>query len=184
MWGKGPLFYRKHPETPHFISCLRACSLYFLAYSGALSLLSARCFATRYMHGPTKGACILLSIDISFPRGAQQQTRRTQLLLSNDGRRTDGQTFDRFIDLTPHTVRAVSLMSTPIQTVIVVYLLCFISGGCFEKEMNSCTDTHLIVAVSYWFFSWIGCYYLLYAATCGQNVAVKAIARSKMLSFY
>ena len=44
-------------------------------------------------------------------------------------------------------------MSTPIQTVIVVYLLCFvISGGCFEKEMNSCTDTDLIVAVSYWFF--------------------------------
>jgi len=36
----------------------------------------------------------LLSIDISFPHGAQQQTRRTPLLRSNDGtaRRTDGQT--------------------------------------------------------------------------------------------
>jgi len=34
----------------------------------------------------------LLSIDMSYPQGAQQQTRRTPLLLSIDGtdRRTDG----------------------------------------------------------------------------------------------
>jgi len=50
-----------------------------------------------------------LSTDISSPHGAQQQTRRTPLLLSNDGtdRRTDGRTLDRFIDHAPHTVLAV-----------------------------------------------------------------------------
>jgi len=39
----------------------------------------------------------LLSIDISCPRGAQQQTRRTPLLLSNDGtdRRMDAETDGR-----------------------------------------------------------------------------------------
>jgi len=31
-----------------------------------------------------------LLIDISCPQGAQQQTRRPPLLLSNDGRQTDG----------------------------------------------------------------------------------------------
>jgi len=42
----------------------------------------------------------LLSIDISWQRGAQQQTRRTPLLLSIDGTdgQTDGRTLDRFID--------------------------------------------------------------------------------------
>jgi len=37
----------------------------------------------------------LLSIDISWPRGAQQQTRRTPLSIDE----TDRQTLDRFIDL-------------------------------------------------------------------------------------
>jgi len=45
----------------------------------------------------------LLSIDMSYPQGAQQQTRRTPLLLSID--RTDGRTLDRFID--PHTVGSI-----------------------------------------------------------------------------
>jgi len=45
-----------------------------------------------------------LSIDVSYPHGAQQQTRRTPLLRSND--RTDRQT-DRFIDSAAHTMRAV-----------------------------------------------------------------------------
>ena len=107
-----------------------------------------------YSRTLTKGACILLSIYISFARALSSKPAASSSCFRTmvDGR-TDGQTFDRFIDLTPHTVPSVSLMSTPIQTVIVVYLLCFvISGGCFEKEMNSCTDTDLIVAVSYWFF--------------------------------
>jgi len=44
-----------------------------------------------------------LSIDISCPHGAQQQTRRTPLLLSIDGtdRRTDGRTLDCFINPAP-----------------------------------------------------------------------------------
>jgi len=52
-----------------------------------------------------------LSIDISCPHGAQQQTRRTPRLRSNDGtdRQTEyGRTLDRFIDPAPRTVRAVS----------------------------------------------------------------------------
>jgi len=36
-----------------------------------------------------------LSIDISCPHGAQQQTRRTPMLMSSDGRRTDRQTDGR-----------------------------------------------------------------------------------------
>jgi len=45
-----------------------------------------------------------LSIDISCPRGAQQQTRRTPLLLSIDGTdgQTDGRTLDRYIDPAPY----------------------------------------------------------------------------------
>jgi len=58
----------------------------------------------------------LLSIDISCPRGAQQQTRRTPLLLLIDrtDRQTDGRTPDRFIDSASHTVwglRALSLIT-------------------------------------------------------------------------
>ena len=47
-----------------------------------------------------------LSIDISCPHGAQQQTRRTLLLRSNNGTdgRTDGRTPDRYIDPAQHTV--------------------------------------------------------------------------------
>jgi len=52
-----------------------------------------------------------LSIDISCQHGAQQQTRRTPMLMSIDGRRTgrqtdgqtDGRTIDRSIDPAPHT---------------------------------------------------------------------------------
>jgi len=42
----------------------------------------------------------LLSVDICCQRGAQQQIRRTPLLLSIDG--ADRQTPDRFIDPAPH----------------------------------------------------------------------------------
>jgi len=54
-----------------------------------------------------------LSIDISCPLGAQQQTRRPPLLLSIDGTdrrmdgRTDRRTLDRFIDPAAHTMRTV-----------------------------------------------------------------------------
>jgi len=46
----------------------------------------------------------LLSINISCPRGAQQQTRWRPLLLSMDGkeRRTDRRTLKPFIDPAPH----------------------------------------------------------------------------------
>jgi len=47
-----------------------------------------------------------LSIDISSPRGAQQQTRRTSRGMMGQ---TDGRTLDRFIDPAPHTMRAVSI---------------------------------------------------------------------------
>jgi len=50
-----------------------------------------------------------LSIDISCLHGVQQQTRRTPLLLSNDGTQTDGWTPDRFIDSASHTMRSVLL---------------------------------------------------------------------------
>ena len=49
-----------------------------------------------------------LSVDISCPRSAQQQTRRTPLLLSIDGTETDGRTIDRSIDPAPRTMRAAS----------------------------------------------------------------------------
>jgi len=43
--------------------------------------------------------------------GAQQQTRRVQLLLSNDGKQTDKWTLDRFTDpAASHTMPAVSVM--------------------------------------------------------------------------
>jgi len=45
------------------------------------------------------------SISIFCPHGAQQQTRRTSVLLSIDG--TDGRTPDRFIDPVAHSVEAV-----------------------------------------------------------------------------
>ena len=54
-----------------------------------------------------------LQIDIFCQRGAQQQTRRTPLLLSIDGTdgRTDGRTLGRFTYPAPHTARAVSTAS-------------------------------------------------------------------------
>jgi len=53
-----------------------------------------------------------LSTDISCPPGAQQQTRRTPQRLSNDGtdRRTDGRTWDRYVEPAAHTVRAVAMI--------------------------------------------------------------------------
>jgi len=60
------------------------------------------------------GVCRCQSISPAST-GAQQQTRRTPLLRSNDGtnRRTDGETDgrtpDRYIDPAPHTVRAVPI---------------------------------------------------------------------------
>jgi len=53
----------------------------------------------------------VLSINIFFQRGAQQQTRRTPLLLWNDGtdRRTYRRTLDRFTYSALHTLRAVSV---------------------------------------------------------------------------
>jgi len=59
--------------------------------------------------------CTALSIDISCPAGAQQQTHSTPLLLSIDrtdretAGRTDGRTLDRYIDPALHTIRAVSV---------------------------------------------------------------------------
>jgi len=52
-----------------------------------------------------------LSIDISYPQNAQQQTRRQPLLLSIDGtdRRTYGRTLDRFIDPAPRTIHTGSV---------------------------------------------------------------------------
>jgi len=44
-----------------------------------------------------------LSIDISCPQSAQQQTRRPPLLLSIDG--TDRRTPDRYLDPAPHTIQ-------------------------------------------------------------------------------
>jgi len=50
------------------------------------------------------------SINISCPRGAQQQTRRRPLLLSIGGtdKRADGRTLERYIDSAPRPMRAVS----------------------------------------------------------------------------
>jgi len=48
------------------------------------------------------------SIDISYPPGPQQQTRRT--LLSGWIIQTDGRTSDRFIYPAPHTFRAVPII--------------------------------------------------------------------------
>jgi len=61
----------------------------------------------------------LLWIDIFCP-GAQQQTRRTPLLLSIDG--TDGQMLGRFIDLAAHAMRAVLVAYTP--------------GGCLKSVLS------------------------------------------------
>ena len=49
----------------------------------------------------------MVSIDISCPQGAQQQTRCKQLLLLTDG--TDERTLDRFTDPAPHTMQVVSI---------------------------------------------------------------------------
>jgi len=65
----------------------------------------------------------LLSTDISCPRGAQQQTGRTPLLLSIDGSGTDRRT-DRRTDARPFHRRcsAVSIMYRCMQWVICVFI--------------------------------------------------------------
>ena len=58
------------------------------------------------------------SISRARGRGAQQQTHRTPLLRSNDmgqtDERTDGRTFDRYIDPT-HTMRAASMHKATVR---------------------------------------------------------------------
>ena len=67
-------------------------------------------------------ARLQLSIDISGPHDAQQQTRRPPLLLSIDGtdRRTDRRTPDRYIDpaVRPMRARAVSINMTDTFTTL------------------------------------------------------------------
>ena len=53
------------------------------------------------------------SVDISWPLGTQQQTRRSGVWLPNDG--TDERTrrtLDSFIEPAPHTMRAMSINRT------------------------------------------------------------------------
>ena len=56
-----------------------------------------------------------LSVNMSCPHDAQQQTRRTPLLLSTDetnrrtDRQTDGRSPNRYIDPVPHTMRSASM---------------------------------------------------------------------------
>jgi len=57
---------------------------------------------------PLVGCTMQQLIDISCPRGAQQQTRHTLLLLSIEG--ADGRMLNRFVDCAPHTVWAASIM--------------------------------------------------------------------------
>ena len=66
------------------------------------------CTATVNMTLPAfvAGRRRLLSVEISCPRGAQQQTRRLPSLLSVG--RTDGPTLERYIDPDPHTMRTLS----------------------------------------------------------------------------
>ena len=58
------------------------------------------------------GAGLQQSIDISFPPGPQQQTRRSDMQRSIGGTerqtdgQTDGRTMYRYIDPAPHTMRA------------------------------------------------------------------------------
>jgi len=79
------------------------------------------------------------SIDISCPRRAQQQTRRTLLSIDGtdrqtdrqtDGRtdgqtdgQTDGRTLNRFVDPVPHTMRAMSKMSVRVEQAEILALL-------------------------------------------------------------
>jgi len=53
-----------------------------------------------------------LSINISCSHGAQQQSRGTPLLRSNDGteKRTDGRTPNRYTDYVPHNMRPVPII--------------------------------------------------------------------------
>jgi len=76
------------------------------------------------------GACstalaarLQLSIDISCPQAAHQQTRWPLLLLSTDG--TDRRTPDHYRDTAPHTVQVVSevLMGFTHRSVIYSWVL-------------------------------------------------------------
>jgi len=57
------------------------------------------------------------SINISCPHGAQQQTRRTPLLLLIDetDRRTDRWTFDRFTDPAGSANKRLNILAMPLQ---------------------------------------------------------------------
>jgi len=88
-----------------------------------------------------------LSIDISSPQGAQQQTRRPPLLLSIEGteRRTDGRTPDRYIDHTMHTMRAASIIRV-ISKVCMHIIPCGLRSICcaLEPVGQSETTFHLL----------------------------------------
>jgi len=84
----------------------------------------------------------LLSIDISCPRDAQQQTRLRPLLLSINGtdRRTDRRTLNRFINPAPHTMMAVwttAVELTDLMTNIIEI------RGLFRKEL---TQFYIVLA--------------------------------------
>jgi len=58
------------------------------------------------------------SINISYPPGLQQQTRRTLLQRANQtetDRRTDGRTLYRYIDPAQHTTRALVIYQRQCQ---------------------------------------------------------------------
>ena len=77
-----------------------------------------------------------LSIDICCPHGAQQQTRRTPRLRSNNG--TDGRTLDRFIDLAPHTTRVEQCQYTGLQLKSAECILLLI-GFVVTLDVRSCS---------------------------------------------
>jgi len=90
-----------------------------------------------------------LSIDISCPHGAQQQTRRTPRLMSSDGRRTDGQTdgrtIDRSIDPAPHTTWPVWILgvmeSVCYKYCNVVIVLQFV---CLRRRAPNLETVHVV----------------------------------------
>jgi len=56
------------------------------------------------------------SIDISCPRGTQQQTAAT-MIDGADGRRTNGRTHDHFVDLAAYTVQTVTKLWVVIKNI-------------------------------------------------------------------
>jgi len=78
-----------------------------------------------------------LSFDISCPHGAQQQTRRTPRLRSNDGKK-DGRTLDRFIDPASHTMRQVSI--SYLYTATHQYYFCKTKTTTDQKRWSQCAS--------------------------------------------